>query len=81
MKPEVKHKLEEALITIRNYLRRDNGDLEIVEFDEEKGLLKIRLLGNCKVCNMNDFTFQFGIQKTLFAKVPEVKEIIIVDDK
>jgi len=39
------------------------------------------LLGNCKVCNMNDFTFRFGIQKTLFAKVPEIKEIIIVDDK
>ena len=80
MNPQTKKKLEDALKIIRQYLNKDDGDIEIVEFDERAGLLKIKLLGNCKICDMNDFTFQFGIKRTFLSKVPEIKEIIIIED-
>ncbi len=77
MKKKLQKKVEQALVPVREYLMKDGGDLEIVNIKNK--VVEIRLLGSCKKCNMNDFTFQYGIKKTLISNIPEIKEVIIVE--
>ncbi|RKZ25607.1 NifU family protein, partial [bacterium] len=43
---KVKEKVERALSRIRGYLRRDGGDIKLVEVTPE-GVVKVRLMGVC----------------------------------
>ncbi len=78
MKKKLHKKIEEVIAPVREYLHKDGGDLEIVNIRKDK-TVEIRLLGSCKQCNMNDFTFQYGIKKTLLSGIPEIKEVVIVE--
>ena len=73
----MKEKVEEALGEIRPMLQRDGGDVELVEVTEE-GDVKVKLTGACGGCPMAQMTLKQGIERTLKAKVPEVKEVVSV---
>ena len=45
----MKEKIEEALATIRPFLQRDGGDIEFVDYTDEK-VVKVRLQGHCAGC-------------------------------
>ncbi|RQW84375.1 MAG: NifU family protein [Geobacter sp.] len=70
---EVKRVLE----TIRPALQADGGDVEFVELTED-GIVKVKLVGACGHCPMSTVTLKNGIEKTLMAKVPGVKEVVRV---
>jgi len=42
----MRDKVEAALSTIRPYLQRDGGDVELVDVDDQ-GVVKVRLKGAC----------------------------------
>ncbi len=63
---------------IRPGLQMDGGDIEIVEVDEATGVVKVRLQGACSGCPMSAITLAHGVQRTLMAKIPEVKQIVPV---
>ncbi|OYT43683.1 MAG: hypothetical protein B6U88_00280 [Candidatus Aenigmarchaeota archaeon ex4484_56] len=67
--------LDEKIEELREILRRDRGDLEVVDFKD--GILKIRLLGMCTKCPFSQITLSEVIKKKL-KEVPEVKEIEVV---
>lgn len=71
MKKEIKKVLDE----VRPNLQADGGDVEFVSFDEESGVVKLRLKGACVGCPMSQMTLQEGIGRVLKAKVKGVKEI------
>ncbi len=71
-------KVEEALDTIRPYLEADGGNVKIVEISPEF-ILKLELIGACKTCNMSHMTMKAGIEETIKRAVPEIKEIISVN--
>jgi Fe-S cluster biogenesis protein NfuA len=71
-------KVEEALDTIRPYLLADGGNVEIVDISDEN-VLKLELIGACKTCNMSQMTMKAGIEETIKRTVPEIKEIISVN--
>jgi Fe-S cluster biogenesis protein NfuA len=72
------HRVEEALNTIRPYLEADGGNVEIVEITSDQ-TLKIELKGACKTCNMSRMTIKSGIEETVKRAVPEIKQIVAVD--
>jgi Fe-S cluster biogenesis protein NfuA len=75
----VLHKrVEEALDTIRPYLEADGGNVEIIEITPEQ-VLKLELKGACKTCNMSHMTMRAGIEETIKRAVPEIKQIISVN--
>jgi len=71
-------KVEEALDTIRPYLQADGGDVEVIEITADQ-VLRIELTGACKTCNMSHMTMRAGIEETIKRAVPEIKEIISVN--
>lgn len=61
-----------SLDSVRPYLQEDGGDIEIVEFREDIGILKLRFLGACKTCPMSMMTLRGGIERVLKKAVPEI---------
>lgn len=73
--------MEEEIIKvlekIRPYLQNDGGDLEFVSFDEENGIVYIRMIGACVDCIGIDQTLKLGIEVLLIDEVPGVNGVAL----
>lgn len=74
----MKDKVEKILDEIRPALKADGGDVELVDVDEKKGIVKVKLVGACHHCPMAAMTLEQGIVRVLKAKVSGVKEVVAV---
>ena len=74
----ITEKVENALESIRPYLKEDGGDVEILSIDADYNLI-LRYLGACESCKMNTFTLKTGIEETIRKQVPEIKNIEAVN--
>lgn len=74
----MREKVERILEEIRPSLQADGGDVELVDVDEENGVVKLRLMGACAGCPFSQMTLQMGIERVLKQKVPGVKRVIAV---
>ncbi|MCK5306871.1 MAG: NifU family protein [Candidatus Omnitrophica bacterium] len=70
----MEEKVKDAMELIRPAMRRDGGDVELVEVTED-GVVRVRLKGACGGCPMASVTLKMGIEKTLKSKVPEIKSV------
>lgn len=75
MTDELRHEIEIALRDVRPHLAIDNGDVEIVRFEEESGVLEVRFLGACKTCSMSAMTLRAGIERAIRLKVRRVRRV------
>lgn len=73
--PTTLAKIEDLLDSIRPAIRSDGGDIELVEFDEESGLVQLRMVGACYACPMSMMTLKAGIEQRLRMQVPEVRAV------
>jgi Fe-S cluster biogenesis protein NfuA len=71
-------KVEQALDTIRPYLKTDGGDVKVLNITEEK-VVELELLGACGSCPMSAMTFKGGIEQAIMRAVPEIKGIVAVN--
>ncbi len=71
MEKEVK----KALDQVRPMLQRDGGDVELVDVDEDTGVVKVRLTGACKGCPMSQMTLKAGIERYLKSEVQGVSSV------
>ena len=71
----MEEKVKEVLEKIRPSLQADGGDVELVDVDEESGVVKVRLQGACAGCPMSQMTLRNGIERILKQQVPEVKAV------
>jgi Fe-S cluster biogenesis protein NfuA len=71
----VKDRVEKALDLIRPALQNDGGDVELVDVDEEKGIVKLKLVGACGSCPMSQMTLRMGVERVLKEQIPEVVEV------
>ena len=69
--------IEKALGEIRPFLQSDGGNIELVSFEND--VVKVRLLGNCISCSVNQMTLKNGVEMTIKKYVPSVKEVISVE--
>lgn len=77
--PPVEDRIEEVLASIRPAIRVDGGDIELVEYDEGSGCVRIRMVGACHACPMSMLTLKAGIEQRLRMIVPEVKMVESVE--
>jgi Fe-S cluster biogenesis protein NfuA len=70
-----REKIEQVLDTIRPALRSDGGDVEFIDYDEEDGVVQLRLMGACGSCPVSMLTLKQGIERRITMAVPEVKAI------
>jgi len=71
----MREKVQAVIDEIRPRLQADGGDIELVDVDDD-GVVKVRLKGACVGCPGAQMTLQFGVQRLLQQRVPEVKEVV-----
>ena len=71
----VETKIEEILESIRPALKADGGDVEFLNFNEEDGVVELRLLGACEDCPISMMTLKEGIEQRLKSGIPGVTEV------
>lgn len=78
-KTETIEKINIALEQIRPFLNDDGGDIELIEVTEDN-VVKVKFLGACKECSMSPMTLKGGVEEAIKKVLPEVKEVITVDE-
>lgn len=73
----MRSQVEEIIKEIQPHLRADGGDLELIDVTED-GTVKVRLKGACQSCPMSQMTLQWGVEKYLKEKIPQVKKVVSV---
>jgi Fe-S cluster biogenesis protein NfuA len=68
-------RIERTLDTLRPYIASHRGHGEVVDFDEQEGVLLLRLGGTCHGCSASSVTLKQGIESRLREMVPEVKHV------
>lgn len=71
-----REKIEAVLESIRPALRSDGGDVELIDFDQEDGIVQLRLMGACGSCPVSMLTLKQGIERRMIMAVPEVRGIV-----
>ena len=66
----------QVLDQIRPALRSDGGDVEFIDYDEDDGIVQLRLLGACGSCPVSMLTLKQGIERRIMLAVPEVRGIL-----
>ncbi len=68
-------RIEEVLESIRPALHADGGDVELIDFDEDEGVVQVRLMGACGSCPISMMTLRQGIERRLVLQVPQVRTV------
>ncbi len=74
---ELKIAVEAGLEEIRPFLQRDGGDIELVSIDHGTDV-KVRLLGTCVGCHVNQMTLKSGVELTVKKHAPQIKTVVDV---
>jgi Fe-S cluster biogenesis protein NfuA len=70
---ELKEQVEAALERIRNELRVEGGDVELVDIKD--GVVKVKLQGSCAGCPFSQMTLKNFIEKELRKDVSGVTSV------
>lgn len=73
MSNAVEEKVRKALDEIRPRLQEDGGDIGLIGVQD--GVVKVKLQGSCEGCPMSQMTLQWGVERYLKSKIPEVKAV------
>ena len=74
---ELEEKVQFALQEVRPFLQNDGGDIDLVAIEDDIRV-KVRLLGACVSCNVNQMTLKSGVEMTVKKYVPQIQEVISV---
>jgi Fe-S cluster biogenesis protein NfuA len=75
---ELRDRVDAALDEVREVLKRDGGNLELVDVTPEN-VVKVRLQGHCIGCPGAQMTLRMVVQQILQQAVPEVTGVEAVD--
>lgn len=71
---DLKERVDNALDTIRPYLKTDGGDVKILDVTDQ-GVVTLELIGSCGSCPMSAMTLKAGIEESIRKAVPEITEV------
>ncbi|MEJ7583330.1 MAG: NifU family protein [Acidimicrobiales bacterium] len=64
-----------ALDSVRPYLGSHGGDVEVLEVDEDEGVVSLRMLGSCDGCASSSVTLELAVEKAIEEAAPEITRI------
>lgn len=78
---EVVAMIKELIFTrIRPAIQDDGGDIEFVNFEEDAGVVYLRLKGACRSCDSSSVTLKNGIESMLKYYIEEVQEVRPIEE-
>ena len=76
-KETLNKKVQEALNEIRPFLESDGGNIELVSIIDN--VVKVKLLGNCVSCSVNQMTLKNGVEMTVKKHAPEIQKVVSIE--
>lgn len=74
-----KEKIIDIIDKLRPFLINDGGNIEFVKY--ENNIVYIKMMGACADCMMLDYTLKEGIETAIMDEVPEVKEVVNINNE
>ncbi len=71
----IEERIKECLISLEPYLKEDGGGVEFVRYENDTGVLEVRLTGACSNCPLSYMTLRAGIERYLINAIPEIRRI------
>mmetsp|Transcript_99890 Transcript_99890/g.271591 ORF Transcript_99890/g.271591 Transcript_99890/m.271591 type:complete len:188 (-) Transcript_99890:227-790(-) len=65
---------------VRPFVQQDGGDVEFHHFDHSDGTMYVTMHGACSGCPKSNVTLQVGIKNMMQHYIPEVKDVVPVDE-
>lgn len=56
------------------------GQINILSFDEDSGILHTQMSGSCSGCASSTATLKYGVENMLMHYIPEIKGVTSEDD-
>ena len=75
--PSLKEKVRSVIDLIRPAVQADGGDIELVDV-KPGGVVQIRFHGACHGCPSSTMTLQYGIERNIREKIPEIISVVPV---
>ncbi|OGW40926.1 MAG: hypothetical protein A2Y97_03025 [Nitrospirae bacterium RBG_13_39_12] len=69
----VKEEVEKVLDNIRVGLKRDGGDIELIDIKDN--VVYVKLKGACGTCPMSTFTLKNWVEANLKREIPEINAV------
>lgn len=79
VRPDLTARVVAALEEMRPYMRSHGGDVELVKVEGD--VVHVRLHGACAGCSLSALTLRNGVEEVVKSRVPEVREIVVVEDQ
>lgn len=73
-----KEKIIDVIDKIRPFLINDGGDIEFVKYEDN--IVYIKMMGACSNCYLIDFTVKDVIEDAIKEEVPQVKQVININN-
>ena len=70
-------RIQASLDTMRPYLKKDGGNVEVVELTDDF-VLKVKLIGACETCPQSAMTMKAGIEEAVKRSIPEIQSVVAV---
>jgi len=75
--PNLRRDVESVLDVIRNALRMEGGDIELVDIADD-GVVSVKLTGSCAGCPFSQMTLKNFVERELKNNVDGIKEVVAV---
>ena len=76
-KEALNKKVQEALNEIRPFLESDGGNIELVSIIDD--VVRVKLLGNCVSCSVNQMTLKNGVEMTVKKHAPQIQKVVSIE--
>lgn len=75
---QLEAKVQEALDSIRPFLKSDGGDIDLVEIKDN--VVYVKLLGNCSGCHISASTMKLGVESTIKQYAPSIEKVVNISE-
>lgn len=79
MASTMRDQVEKVVEAMRPAVQADQGDLILVDVDEDTGVVTVELQGACVTCPASSQTLKAGIERILRDRVPGVTEVVEIN--
>lgn len=75
----MRQEVEKIIAAIRPAIQADEGDIELIDVDEETGVITVELKGACVTCPASTQTLKAGIERIMKDRVEGISEVIEIN--
>lgn len=72
----MRDKVAEVIEVVRPAIQADGGDINLLDVDQDSGVVTVELTGACVSCPASTVTMKAGIERIMKDRVPGVTAVV-----